>query len=59
MLEYNVQHRGLNFEKIKGCDTVFTVRIDRKYRLSIRPINGKWEFLRIGKHDEIYRNPSG
>jgi hypothetical protein len=45
--------------KVKDCDTVFTVRIDRKYRLSLRPINGKWEFLRIGKHDEIYRNPGG
>ncbi|MGC8913586.1 MAG: hypothetical protein ACP5LE_06660 [Thermoplasmata archaeon] len=57
MLEYSVRHRGLKFEKIKGCDTVFTVRIDRNYRLSMRPLNGKWELLRIAKHDEVYRNP--
>lgn len=57
MLEYNVRHRGLKFEKIKGCDTVFTIRIDGGYRLSLRPLNEKWELLRIGKHDEIYRNP--
>lgn len=59
MLEYNVRHRGLNFEKIKGCDTVFTIRIDRNYRLSMRPLNGQWELLRIAEHDEIYRNPGG
>ena len=57
MLEYNVRHRGLKFEKIKGCDTVFTVRIDRNYRLSMRPLNGNWELLRIAKHDEVYINP--
>jgi mRNA-degrading endonuclease RelE of RelBE toxin-antitoxin system len=57
MLEYSVRHRGLKFEKIKGCDTVFTVRIDRKYRLSMRPLNGNWELLRIAEHDEVYRNP--
>ena len=59
MLEYNAQHRGLKFEKIKGCDTVFTVRIDRNYRISMRPLNGKWELLRIAEHDEVYRNPGG
>lgn len=57
MLEYSVRHRGLKFEKIKGCDTVFTVRIDKNYRLSMRPLNGKWELLRIAEHDEVYRNP--
>ncbi|HEC88732.1 MAG TPA: hypothetical protein ENI52_05400 [Thermoplasmata archaeon] len=59
MLEYNAQHRGLKFEKIKGCDTVFTVRIDRNYRISMRPLNGKWELLRFAEHDEVYRNPGG
>ena len=59
ILEYNARHRSLNFEKIRGCDTVFTIRIDRNYRLSMRPINGTWELLRIAQHDEVYRNPGG
>jgi len=57
ILGYNIGHRGLNFEKIRGCDTVFTIRIDRKYRLSLRHINEKWELLRIAEHDEVYKNP--
>lgn len=55
LLEYNIHHGSLKFEKIKGCDNVFTVRVDRNYRLSMRPIDGKWELLRIARHDEIYR----
>jgi len=49
--------RGLNFEKLKGWNNIYTMRIDNNYRLSLRPINGKWELLRIGNHDDIYRKP--
>jgi plasmid maintenance system killer protein len=57
MLGRDVRVSGLKFEKIKGCDAVYTVRVDREYRLSMRQLNGKWELLRIAKHDEVYRNP--
>jgi len=60
-LEMNARHRGLKFEHIKGCDAVFALRVGREYRLSLRQrqIDGKWEFLRIGKHDDILHNPGG
>jgi len=57
MLGRDVRVSGLKFEKIRGCDAVYTVRVDREYRLSMRQLNGKWELLRIAKHDEVYRNP--
>jgi hypothetical protein len=58
-LETGVNHPSLNFERIRGCDTVFSIRIDVNYRLSLRRKNNKWELLRIAGHDDLYRNPGG
>jgi hypothetical protein len=47
--------RSLNFEKLKNCDTVFSIRIDRGIRATIRQSpSGEWEALRIGTHDDVY-----
>ena len=59
MLDQALQAPGLNFEALRGCDTVFSARIDRGHRITVRPREGKWELLRIGKHDDVYRNPGG
>lgn len=58
-LAFNVRHRSLNFEKLKGKNTIFTIRVDKGIRASLRPNNGAWEFLRVGEHDDIYYNPGG
>ena len=50
---------NMNFEKIKGCEVVFSYRIDKNYRDSIQLRDGKGLLLRIAKHDELYRNPGG
>jgi mRNA-degrading endonuclease RelE of RelBE toxin-antitoxin system len=57
-LENELHHKGQNFEKLRGCDTVFSVRIDKCYRMTLRPVGNKWELLRIGAHDDIYRSPA-
>jgi hypothetical protein len=61
VLATNARHPGLNLEKLRGWDTIFTVRIDRGCRASLRPeyIQGsrKYTLLRIGSHDEVYRRP--
>jgi len=59
LLEHNIRHPSLNFEKIQGCNTVFSIRIDGGYRASLRLLNGGWELLRITNHEELYRNPGG
>jgi hypothetical protein len=58
-LEINPHHPSLRLEKIKGCDVVFSYRIDKNYRGSIQLIDGKGLLLRIAKHDKLYRNPGG
>ena len=58
MIENNLMSHGLNFEKLKSCNTVFSIRLDIKYRFTLKPIsNDIWQLLRIGKHDDIYRHP--
>lgn len=54
-LGWSVRHRGLKFEKVKGRDNLYTVRVNQKYRILMRPENGEWVLLKVGKHDEIYR----
>jgi hypothetical protein len=58
LMQANVWHRSLKFEKLRGHDTVFSVRIDRSHRATLRPVSdGQWEALRIAKHEALYRNP--
>jgi hypothetical protein len=59
MMEGSLRVRGLNFEALKACDSVFSVRVTRAYRITLRQRNSHWELLRIGKHDEVYRKPGG
>jgi len=47
----------LHFEKIETRKAIYTVRVDKNYRLALRPKNGNWELLRISTHDDVYRNP--
>jgi mRNA-degrading endonuclease RelE of RelBE toxin-antitoxin system len=57
ILKSTTQHRGLKFEKLKNCDTVFSCRVSGGYRITLRPSDQTWELLRVGKHDDVYRAP--
>lgn len=59
MMETSLRARGLNFESLTGCDTVFSVRVTRSYRITLREHMQGWELLRIGSHQNVYRNPGG
>jgi plasmid maintenance system killer protein len=57
-LEHGVQHPGLGFEKLnsKGNNKLFSVRVDKRYRLILRELpGGRWELVTVGKHDDVYR----
>jgi hypothetical protein len=60
-LENGDYSRGHWFEKIRSFDGTFSIRLNKKYRFSLTPLNntgaGKWICCRIGIHDDIYRNP--
>jgi len=56
-LDRDISIRSLKFEKLRANDTIFSVRIDSKYRFTLKPKNGEWILLRIGEHDDIYRRP--
>ncbi|HET7147146.1 MAG TPA: hypothetical protein VFI73_01490 [Candidatus Nitrosopolaris sp.] len=60
-LENGNYSRGHWFEKIRGFDRTFSIRLNKKYRFSLTPLNdtgaGKWICCRIGIHDDIYRKP--
>ncbi len=60
-LENGNYSRGHWFEKIRGFDRTFSIRLNKKYRFSLTPQNdtgaGKWICCRIGIHDDIYRKP--
>lgn len=51
--------RGLNLEKLRGFDDLYTVRVDRGTRILLRlEIDEDGEhyvLLRVGPHDAIYR----
>ena len=56
LLEQDVRHPGLNFEKLVGMDAIFTARIDQVYRISLKPSGENWDLLRIGTHTDIYQS---
>jgi mRNA-degrading endonuclease RelE of RelBE toxin-antitoxin system len=57
-LQHGVQHPGLGFEKLnsKGNNKLFSVRVDKGYRLILREVpGGRWELVTVGTHDDVYR----
>ena len=56
-LSINLNLNGLGFKPLKSCDSVFRFRLDRNFRVTLRPAGGKWELLRVGKHEYVDRNP--
>lgn len=66
-LQENPFHPGLHLERIINDPTAWSVRVDRRYRISIDPkshhISGApdWNegiiLLRILDHDDLYKKP--
>lgn len=66
-LEKNPQHPGLHLERIINDPVAWSVRVDRKYRISFEfedsqyPGNPDWSesliLLRIPNHDDLYKYP--
>ena len=48
--------RGLNFEKLRGFDTLYSIRINRNYRIILRRTQDVDTFviMDLGPHD-VYR----
>jgi hypothetical protein len=66
-LQENPFHPGLHLERIINDTTAWSVRVDRRYRISIDPkayndsITPDWAkgiiLLRILDHDDLYKTP--
>ncbi|MDR3569544.1 MAG: hypothetical protein P4L43_16085 [Syntrophobacteraceae bacterium] len=66
-LEANPHHPGLNLERIVNDPTAWSVRVDRRYRISFDPDklldsgapdwSGNIALLRILSHDDLYKRP--
>lgn len=50
---------GLQFKKFKGHPGIFRARVDRRYRVTLRPkaTGSAWELLRIGSHADLDAKP--
>jgi hypothetical protein len=57
LLEIDFRHRSLNTEWIRGHGDTFSIRLDHKYRASIKRCGASWKLLRANSHDELYRSP--
>ena len=65
--ENNPLHPGLNIERIVNDPAAWSVRVDRKYRISLEPEeylpsgNPDWSasviLLRFSDHDDLYKKP--
>jgi hypothetical protein len=65
--EKNPLHPGLNLERIVNDPTAWSVRVDKRYRISFDPIKSlssgspDWSadifLLRILDHDDLYKHP--
>jgi mRNA-degrading endonuclease RelE of RelBE toxin-antitoxin system len=51
--------RGLNLEKIKGYDTLYSIRIDDNYRALGNKVGDTMYWEWIGPHDEYMRRIRG
>ena len=67
LLENNPLHPGLNLERIVNDPTAWSVRVDKRYRVSLEPHeflpsgNPEWSsgilLLRVLDHDDLYKMP--
>jgi hypothetical protein len=67
LLENNPLHPGLNLERIANDPTAWSIRVDRRYRISFDPSgllpsgNPDWSsdifLLRVLDHDDLYKHP--
>ena len=67
LLERNPFHPGLNLERIANDPTAWSIRVDRRYRISFDPANllpsGSLDWsadiilLRVLDHDDLYKHP--
>jgi hypothetical protein len=57
LLGIDFRHRSLNTEWIRGHGDTFSIRLDHKYRASIKRCGANWKLLRANSHDELYRSP--
>lgn len=65
-LESNPLHPGLHLERIINDPTAWSVRVDRRYRISLDPAshlesgNPDWDapviLLRVLDHDDLYKS---
>ncbi|WP_457571555.1 hypothetical protein [Desulfovulcanus sp.] len=66
-LENNPLHPGLSIERIVNDPAAWSLRVDKKYRISFEPQNyhqsgnpdwtGSLFLLRILDHDDLYKTP--
>lgn len=67
LLERNPFHPGLNLERIVNDPTAWSIRVDRRYRISFDPAkllpsgSPEWSadiiLLRVLDHDDLYKHP--
>lgn len=67
LLEKNPLHPGLNLERIVNDPTAWSVRVDKRYRISFDPVRllssggPDWSanilLLRVLDHDDLYKHP--
>ena len=67
LLANNPLHPGLHIERIVNDQTAWSVRVDKKYRISLDPEkihpsgNPDWNdgniLLRVLGHDDLYKHP--
>ena len=67
LLERNPFHPGLNLERIANDPTAWSIRVDRRYRISFDPAkllpsgSPDWSadiiLLRVLDHDDLYKHP--
>ena len=66
-LEANPHHPGLNIERIINDPSAWSIRVDRRYRISFDPVkllpsgvpdwSGSIVLLRVLSHDDLYKRP--
>lgn len=67
LLEKNPLHPGLHIERIMNDPTAWSVRVDKRYRISFEPVRllssggPDWSatifLLRVLDHDDLYKHP--
>lgn len=56
-LATNTLGKGRRFESVAGYNDVYSIRLDRKYRVAIKILDaGIGRLLIVGKHDVVYES---